>query len=406
MDIREKVKIFFEYVFVLTIILNFQSVWLYTVNLGHTLRVNLMVLLIISSIGIIFSDSISKKDFNKSALLCGLFIILLGGYLVFQPHERSEALRVFVPALIIFFVVSIQRNKKALLNIYKRILVLIAIISLFFWVLGSCIHFFKPNTSLISTWTGSSATKVILGYSGLYYETQRINIFGMNLIRNSAIFTEAPMASFAFSIALGIDQLIDSNKGVKSSIILTLAIFSTLSSTGIIYVVLLYICKYFGKNNNAQMIQVIKLMLIPVSVCVVVYFVHEIIIQKMTYSSGILRLDDYVAGYKTWVTAPLFGTGINNVDSIIANLSLWRSNFEGISNSITPLFAEGGLYISSIYIWAFLRGIYLNIKNNNFKGLVFIILYLMSFCVTISTFCYLTFFLLSMISTTMSVDDY
>lgn len=391
----------FEYLFILTIILNFQSIWMYTLNLSLFLKKLLVALLAISVVGmIIFNGKILKSNFNKTMFASAVLIILLVIYIIFQTHGRTSALKIFIPALLIFFVVSIQINVVDLLEIYKKIVIIIACISFFFWIFGSVLQIIKPNLTIMSTWTGSEGNiKNVLGYFGMYYETQFINLGGVDCIRNSAIFTEAPVAAFVFSIALGVEELISKEKHKFNSIILCAAILTTMSSTGIIYMVLLYICKYFEKNNKYKTIKLIKYLSIPFVITLLFYFLYNVITQKLTYNSGNLRVDDFIAGYKTWIISPLLGVGINNTTPIIANLSLWRREFTGLSNSITPLFAEGGLYIASIYIFSFCSGIYRCMENNNYQVLTFIILYLFIFVVTISPFNYLTFFMLSIIAT-------
>lgn len=391
----------FEYLFISVIILNFQSVWMYTFNFSLIFKKILILLLVISAFGmIIFNGKILKSDFNKTMFISALLVILLGAYVILQPNGRVSALKNFIPALLIFFLVSIQKDVIDLFKIYKKLLVIIAVVSIFFWVFGSILQIIKPNLTMISTWTGSDGNvKSVLGYFGVYYETQRINLAGINCVRNSAIFTEAPMAAFAFSIALGIEELICKNRHKLNSVVLCIAIITTTSSTGIIYMILLYFFKYFGKENKYKLSKNIKILLIPFLMILLFYFLYCIVMQKLTYNSGNLRIDDFVAGYKTWLTAPLFGVGISNFTPIIANLSLWRRGVTGLSNSIAPLFAEGGLYVASIYIFCFGIGIYRCMKGNDYQVFVFIILYLFIFIITISPFNYLTFFMLSAIST-------
>lgn len=391
----------FEYLFISVIILNFQSVWMYTFNLGLTFKKILILLLVISALGmLVFNGKILKSNFNKTMFTSAMLVILLGIYVLFQPNGRGSALKIFIPAILIFFLVSIQTDVINLLEIYKKLLIIIAFISIFFWIFGSVLQIIKPNLMILSTWTGSSGNvKSVPGYFGIYYETQHINLMGIDCVRNSAIFTEAPMAAFTFSIALGIEELISKDKHKFNSIILCLAIVTTTSSTGIVYMILLYFCKYFGRKNKYEVAKNIKVLLIPVLLILLFYFLYSVVMQKLTYNSGNLRIDDFIVGYRTWLTAPLLGVGINNVTPILDNLSLWRREFTGLSNSIAPLFAEGGLYVALIYIFSFCIGIYRWLKNNNYHMFVFTILYLIIFVITISPFNYLTFFMLSVIST-------
>ena len=105
---------------------------------------------------------------------------------------------------------------------------------------------------------------------------------------------------------------------------------------------------------------------------------------KLSTNSGSIRIDDYKASYKTWIEhGIILGAGFNNEDAIIENMSKFRKDNQGLSNSTMVVLAEGGIMLFMIYLIPFLLSINYAIKNKNNNILYFDIIILFLFCTTI-----------------------
>jgi len=114
--------------------------------------------------------------------------------------------------------------------------------------------------------------------------------------------------------------------------------------------------------------------------------------QKLQNASSSIRFDDYVAGWKSFMSHPLIGSGFNNLDDIAEymNLSV-RKNYNilgayyntGIANGWTQIFPDGGILLSSIYLIAFISG---ELKRPSFlnRRQVTFILFVMMFTFSMS----------------------
>ncbi|RVU70940.1 MULTISPECIES: O-antigen ligase family protein [Lactobacillus] len=262
------------------------------------------------------------------------------------------------------------------------------------------------NTVFPSAWGTTYGNYILVpSFHNIYFETQRVVFpFIGEIIRNSAIFTEAPMASLNFSIALLV-EILDRHSGRINKIVLVLAILSTFSTTGYIFIVILFILIFFKKDAG---INVYKLIIsIPVLVLFILVLVY-LLKQKSTYGveSTALRVDDFRAGILTWLQHPILGSGLSNTTFLVKNMGMWRTN-TGFSNSITEILAEGGVYLSYLYFYAFFKGLSNSIKNKNKEYSIFVIMTFYLFVTTIFTYQYILLFLLVWFrSSRFSVEEY
>ena len=110
--------------------------------------------------------------------------------------------------------------------------------------------------------------------------------------------------------------------------------------------------------------------------------------------SSSLRLDDYRVGFITFLQNPILGTGLGNSESLIKNMDNWRVYLTGLSNSISIIFAQGGLYVGLVYIYAFIKGFFFSFKYKSIDAFMLVLGTLYLFVATIFPFQYLLFVLL------------
>lgn len=377
-------------------IFNSNSIWI-TVPGKSSHYFNIIFFSLIILVGIsFFVISIPQRIFTVNFLIavCVFFYILI---YAFQPVNISDYAYVLKLDVIIIFTLlyyALYCNGKLprVMQFYVDIVTIIGIISLLFWILGSNLHLINPNKYILSTWSSfNNWAQLVPSYFNIYFEPQQIN----GLIRNSAIFPEAPMASLHFTVALSIEWLLRRNDKfhIAKLVILIICIISTFSSTGYIAVILL-LCYKILFSENAFISRIKPVIIVVVIVGIIV--IQNILSQKLVTESGSIRIDDYVAAYNAWKDNPIMGLGI--ASSKIQNyMSLWRGYNLGFSNTIMDILAHGGIYVSLIYVLALIYGIKESFKHKNWNMLMFIIIVIYLLFTTLFTNTLLLFNVLALI---------
>ena len=191
----------------LSLMLNCRAIWGSLTNNTIIKPITLFVCLISGIFLSLISVNLKNIPISKNNVIVLFFIIIYFLIYLLQPFNLSYLRGGFLSLtsciLIYVYILFFIKSKPFMLSIqyYINIMTLIGMISLFFWLFGSTLGIIKPTRLLFSNW-GSTPTPVY-SYYGLYFETQHIN----GIIRNSAVFTEAPMASLNVIIALVFQNL-------------------------------------------------------------------------------------------------------------------------------------------------------------------------------------------------------
>lgn len=391
-----------EYIIAFIILINCRTMWTNGISSNSVNEKLFYLLIAVGILDIILSfGKQNNTEFNKLIYLSILIGIYLGIYLCFSSYQPTKKWGLQLLAVVIVFLWIVNLNSTAdqistILIKYKNIVVAVAVISLFFWLFGSTFHIIKPSGTFASMWASFNGYPVpVLSYYNLYYEpsvTVQLGSF-LQLQRNAAIFTEAPMASLNFSIAYLICEYLDDN--VKwQKIILGIGICTTFSTTGMILLLIIFLYNFITSKNTLS----IKMAFLPIIFLVVIAFIYILISSRMSNDiramSTNMRLDDYTAGFQVWKSSPIFGVGLQNNDQIKQFMGNWRSFNTGFSNSIMELLANGGLYLFGGYIFCFVKGMKNSLNLHNRKKMLFIISVFYLFVTTIFTYTYILFFIL------------
>lgn len=380
-----------SFLIAVSLILNCRSIW-GSITTGSNLNALTFTSLII---GILLSFiSVKNISVSKYALNVLLFLSIYIFIYLIQPINNSQLLNIFLIGfsfLFVYLYVTIFSRTVVidiLIKDYINLLVLISIVSLFFWIFGSIFKIIRPTGLVFSNWGAEyGRPTVVNSYYGIYYETQTLN----NVIRNSAIFTEAPMASLNFIIAFLFQSLVikhDKHRLLKE-IILILGVLSTMSSTGYIALLIILVMKLFLLDyKNKGIIFPFVFILSVISLIII----HYLLVSKLENASGQTRADDFRAGYEAWKLHPYIGSGLNNnlYQNFMAN---WRGNNLGFSNTIMDILASGGIYIFALYLISSIYAIITSLKESNINNIIFIIIVVYLFVTTIFTNTYILFFL-------------
>lgn len=390
-----------EVLFAFCLVLNGNSVWL---NIKSTRNwfgrgLQILILLLMSILLLIHKF---KKNYLKNACFIfgggSVYLIILG---IVHPNSTNGLVGFTIISVAIISFAYLYKSIGRMTDIlytYENIIVIIAIISIVFWIFGSVLKIIPISGYAMFNWTDSGLDKQINNYWGLYYETQWTFLQGYGMLtRNTAIFTEAPMCSLHFSFALLIEAFLKEKLNFKKYVFFILAILTTFSTTGYLIVAITVFSRMIYIKNKVRMVQYLKILGIPLSLISGLIASIILIQLKLDSGSGILRLDDFVAGYKAWMENPLFGSGFGNYDVLIRHMSFWRQSKTGFSNSIMQVLAYGGIYFGIVYMIPFVVGIYNAIHWKQYRHCVFIGGILFMFVFTIIPFKFLTIFLLGYI---------
>ena len=239
---------------------------------------------------------------------------------------------------------------RSLLAAYCDISFLFAALSLVLWVLGPIAGVISPNCSIISTWNAQGIEMPTPGYFGLVYQTQTIDFLGGHFIRNTGIFPEAPMYSYALCIALLFSYLCGLKRPLKNAVI-GITVLSTVSTTGIIVVFALVIFVLTEASSKATGgWRTLMLMAIGLLAVAIVCLVISLFNTKLDSSSGSIRFDDYRAGFLAWQNNLIFGNGLGNSDVVKQYMSGFRSYNLGFSNSPMDILARGGILFMLVFL--------------------------------------------------------
>lgn len=388
---RNKLIRIIEYIIAFLFIIDCHSLYGIVYNFGNTIN-NLLVGLMILYIIFILPNS-QQYIMVETIEISGIISVYLGIYGVLT-HQTVNFYRLLIIVVLMIWIIKLGPTKNGLPNLlvaYGKILSIVAAISLFFWLFGSFLRIIKPSGVVYSSWGARSGNyNALPTYFNLYFESQdndlNLSIF-QGVAKNTAIFSEAPMAALNFSIGLLTQLFNKKSKWDKCrKIVLILGILSTFSITGYIFLLLLAMIR-IGIQNKAKMSNNFRYFIVILSLVCVIAAVSFLYNSKINanMASVSVRKDDYKVGLRAWLSSPLLGIGIQNYTGLKNFMESWRYFNTGFSNSVMDILSGGGLYLAAGYLFCFVKGI-INSYRYNKNKLVFIILMFYLFVTTFFTY--------------------
>ncbi len=386
-NVKKSLKEILQYVIVILIILNTNSIY------AKLTRVNFHfnILLIIVLIAYIFIYFIYKKNLKESLLnikndiikyhkLIIIYFLYLLIFIIFNNIETMNFITIFAIIFPMYVYINIKGKNIEILKKLVNVIVILAIISLLFYTFISVFNVFDMTNTVEIHWEKEIKIKSFLN---IYFETQVFNGFGLNIQRNTGIFTEAPMYSLILCISLAIEKFILKRNNKILELILILTIITTFSTTGIIVMSLIYILNIIIKFMEKESInKKIKIFMIIAIVFLLIISVI-VFIQRIKTSSGQTRIDDYKASYEAWKESPIIGNGYDNDEIIKSHMSNFRFSNMGLSNSLMTLLAQGGIYLFILYLFPYIYILVMSIKYKQYNIIAFELVIFALFTTTI-----------------------
>lgn len=293
-----------------------------------------------------------RKHFIQNSLLASFVLVAYMAVYMFATRYNTELCLLYTAVFVVLLLYSsdLLFNKEIglLFDAFSTTVVVFAIISLFFWLFGSLLHFI-PKKAVLYIWGREYA---YLGYNYFYvYFENPIQAAG-SIIRNTGVYTEAPGYVDRLVFALCIELFYRKGKNNKFRIgILILTLLTTLSSKAFILLIYLIGVKWaFYASVKSKWRAIVHFFIIIMAGVGALIMLNYIMTTEMsTASSRLARYDHLQSGIKTFLQHPIFGVGYNNTEAIAKN-HLYRSTPIGASMGIATFLGEGGLYMFLLYV--------------------------------------------------------
>ena len=397
-NFKKIINISCSYILSFIFILECRSIWLSIPVVSNKLYAFLFLLLTITAVLRLLTMPLDRIGIKKASLYSAIISVFFAmWFIATRYYGLIVGLRHLATVIIIIFSYfsSVKKEKFRLFNIYKQIILFIVALSLFFWLFGSILGIIHSTGSVESTWTGKeNVITLIPTYYNIYFETQNIYVFGTSIIRNTAIFTEAPMASSHFSLAFLIELLVNKKIKIKNLLLLGIGVLTTTSTTGVILLLFNIVYYLIVDGRQGKIIKLLTWILFPIVFVISLKIGDTLLSSRLSTISGSIRTDDFIIGIKTWLQKPIFGSGFSNQKSIVANMGMWRSDNLGFSNSPTQILAQGGILMTTLYIIPFINGLVHYLKMRQIKYILFLLSVLYLFTFTVTTYQYIMIVLL------------
>lgn len=393
MKIKLALNHWLETLFVWTLILNCRSVYMSTIVGAKEVA---MFLCAISMIMLLFRmKQISVRKLCNGILgAFGLFLFL-GFYILVTDSDTMEAVKSFAILIIMVVFYSLYCDKIVLQRLIKKyvyIMAGIAAFSIFMWIFASLLGFIQPTGTVFSTWGDMN----IRNYGYVYYETQKgtslMQLLGIDIYRNTAIFNEAPMYALQLIMAITFNEFVMDEENKKATILLAAAVVTSFSSAGLISLVMIAFMKYIITKSKNKISLLLKIFLIPTILLVGAQIVSLLLANKINSSSGMIRLDDFKAWGQVWKNHLILGAGFGTKE-YIRYLASWRRG-TGISTSLGMILGYGGIWLLSLYALPVIRTLRASVRTHNIRYICFVLVFLFLFSTNEIPFQFITYFVI------------
>lgn len=330
-----------EYALMLLVVF-YSAVWcLYTsANCNTALRFGVPLLCVLILCGKPIPPSLWRR--------VGVLAVFLAVYVAATRYNAIRfVLYYFTPLLLLALYAGTREDGGVgLLHKLSDIMALLTALSLFFYLFGTILHWI-PKTDLAAFyWGGGWRTSP--SYFHLYYEAQQITFFGLDLPRNCGVFPEAPGFAVFLVVATAAEVLLRARPRLWRCLLFAVATVTTVSVKAFLLMAAVFTLRYVLWPPS-WLSRRLRLWLFPVLGVGMTLAATVLLWDKLNSVSGVMRLDDVVACWRAFATAPLFGTGYWNDASIIPFFSYPDRYNNGLSMGAAVILAQGGLYLSTLY---------------------------------------------------------
>lgn len=277
---------------------------------------------------------------------------------------------VMFPLTILFFATREEGHTFSVFYKFESITIVFCYISLFFWIFGELLGVIPPIGTFNIVVNGND---VVNNFYYLHFTPQGY--------RNCGAFREAPMYNLVLCTSLFTELFLRPKSNRKRVAILVITILTTLSTTGQLVLLLLVFLKIVKSKVYSQLSLLSKIAIGFFAIAAIAASIAigiAIMVEKADGLSFAVRAEHMLAEIKAFASSPIRGNG-------------YGSYYEGSSNSICLILAEGGLVAAALYVWGLIIWpLKLAAASGNSKFKWFGLFYFAIFSITISTYIPLT----------------
>lgn len=412
MKVRLQMRAAIEYLTVIFMLLDFYTPYSCALNIYYPLTRIASILVCVLLLINVYLYGIKNHVLNRWLLYFLPYYILVIIYFSFSVdlehvYTFVSKFMIILPMLVFLFMLYIERGEMyRLLEKYVNVVTIIAGISLFFWLFGTQMKIIQPTNHIYASWGGNYNYPM---WFGVYTQRQQESFFGATVFRNQGIFCEAPMYSFNLVVAIAfelflknhakggfsvtsnsstiIDRQMQHNRFITFRLVLlVVTIFSTVSTTGIILLIMAFVLHYMLTRPRDFFLVKIKPLLVGIIGIAGLYLAIRIFLQKSSSYSWMIRFDDLRAGFLAFLSSPLTGTGFESYANIDMFRSFWRTaggKVAGFSNSIMRILGQGGVLLGLVYFVPIIGAMWRSGKNKQYNILAFTAIITIAFSLTI-----------------------
>lgn len=381
MKLKISLEAILEYIFIFTIIMTGSTMYsvmdsLY--NVGYTSYTARIIALFASVILILGYSLSGKRCFTKKQInIFIISIIYFAIYLTITRVNINSCLEsLCIPFLLFFIICCMYKPERAFvryLNIYSTIIVIIAIISLFFYFSGTCMGLIRGTPmKFYNNAHWDDGTNFF--YLSFINSWQTQNLFGRTFIRNIGVFMEAPGFAFPLTISFWWELFGHHYKYKFKTIVLLIAMITTFSTKALVFgAVIIFAYLYSNADDKRKFWYKIRWVLFPIIVITIITFIVYILTTKMSMfgnrSSVEIRFHDFLAAFRTWIDYPFFGAGFFNLSEIYRHYTIKRTTGNPTAGVLNIL-ANGGIYMFIGYF----GGLYKYCRKIHYTKSIYIVL--------------------------------
>lgn len=393
----KRLHIALEYVIAAILLIGCNSIWVTILPIRYYTDTVLMILLGFACAGcvVLMGAILSKKRMQSCAIGFGALAVYALVFFLAQDAGRPSFAYYIggVLILLIYALACFDGSVPSLLVRYSNLICAVAVLSVVMWLLCSVLKIIPSTGVAWTSWNELVDTNTpVDSYFGIYFTMQ-----GM---RNTSIFAEAPMAALHYGLALLIQVFLTPKADLKRMIVLVVAIATTISTMGYLiaaFAVACYILFWMAEKGwlRKRAVQVSLAAAFLLGVAAVVLVMK----WKVDTTSGSLRSDDLLAGWKSFAHHPLFGSGHGNLRAIRRRMSEWRYFNLGYSSGLMWVLSDGGLWFAAAYLYPIVRAVVYGIRHRQIKILLFAIALFVIVLITVFHYSFLMTVLLLFLAT-------
>lgn len=379
-SIRNTIDSIIKIGLIIILILSFNSVYLREwtgASLKNTtdiwvLSVSLIAFYIVFNLNSFVKIFSRKKSIYSLMIYLALFFI---SYIFVNKSGPSlttfvRFYGVFMPLSIVYFLI-IDVTFSSFLKRLSNIIYILMIGTSILWLIGPVLGIIGSNGQKLVYW---GQYRYYDGYCGLLFTYYRgtMNLLGREVLKNTSIFTEAPMSGMIFTLGYALYLSIDVKRNRPKIISYLICIATTGSTTSIILSVLIFVYDTYKETilNRLKRYRdnkVYYLTLFFGGIIIIVFgtiFIRYMLQQKATTSSNSYNdhFSDFINGIQLIGKYIFTGVGMDS-----------ELNYINHTSGAIRVLTQGGLLFFTLYLIPFIALFRKSRdkKNRNFKIFVF-----------------------------------